>query len=296
MNRLWAMGKKTKKKDELGSIILCERKGIKWEQNLWQFYRIASMCLVTLHVCLPSQWSSALTQTFYSILFTSLHLMKHTFNIMQPPKPIQQQSCGRASQTHETTRETNETCSKIIIIIEWYLNAAVCVLLHSLHCIALRTRMELNCELRENSCLQLSRTYRIVFLIRTQDKVKTIYQANVTIEFTKADSITESHSTSRAWQTTQSREVRRYELEFLANIICSSERKRPNVRRNTTHKHSDIDRSWFYKLQDNINRLTGRCLRDIFIFETDSIAIRVLDECFLGSIFLLLLKTKMERS
>lgn len=140
------MDKETKTKWTGINQFVWEKKNKMRKKNPWQFHRIASMCLVTLHVCLPSEWSSALTLTFYSILFTSLLLMKHTFDIMQSPKPIQKQMCGRANRMHETTKETNETCTNIIIIIiiEWYLNAAVCVLLHSLHCIANSNGIEPN--------------------------------------------------------------------------------------------------------------------------------------------------------
>lgn len=69
------------------------------------------------------------------------------------------------------------------------------------------------------------RTYRIVFLIRTRDKVKTIYQANVTIEFTKlqTEQTNEtSRGTSREWRKIQSRETcsdDQYELKFLVHIV-----------------------------------------------------------------------------
>lgn len=116
---------------------------------------------------------------------------------------------------------------------------------------------------RENSRLQLSRTYRIVFLIRTQDKVKTIYPSKCYNWIYKADSKIVAQivngQTRKSERDVQSRENILYNAIWIeipstkCLAVCDVHGKIDN--------DYDIGHSnWFYKLQDNIKRLTGRCL------------------------------------
>lgn len=68
---------------------------------------------------------------------------------------------------------------------------------------------------RENSRLQLSRTYRIVFLIRTQDKVKTIYPSKCYNWIYKADSKIVAH----LWM---GKRARANEMYNHAKIYCTT--------------------------------------------------------------------------
>lgn len=194
---------KLQKTNRSQSVCVRERLTRRSKKISLTIYRIASICFVTFRVCLLA--IAVIERTYSDILFNFFHFITfdETYVLHHNSDEVNSNN-KRANWTHETSREKQTKrvrTSKIIIIIEWYLNAAACVSLiypYLLHCnlemeLNRRVSVELSCVepsfgLRENSRLQLSRTYRIVFLIRTQDKVKTIYQANVTIEFTKPDS------------------------------------------------------------------------------------------------------------